>query len=295
MNICEIDGCDKKTVGRHLCRKHYIQWYRKFRIQNSDNIKKCSVDNCNGILDSKGYCGRHYQQFLKYGAIIKRTKYDPNEFIIDGNICRIKLYNEQCEEITETIIDSEDYDTVKNYKWGLWKEKDGSYYAITTIDNKRLSLAHCVLGHKSTMAVHIDHADRNKLDNRKENLRVATNSQNGHNSKLYKNNKSGYKGVHWNSFHEKWAASIRVNKKFIHLGYFTDKLEAANTYILAAKKYYGEFAFMNKDSKNKEETDESKDQKLTEDDILEIKTIDIFGFTSFLKGKKLLERPDIYA
>jgi len=295
MNICKIDGCNNKTVGRQLCRKHYIRWYRKFRIQNPDNIKKCNVENCNEIIDSKGYCGRHYQQFLKHGHIIERTRYDPNEFIIDGNICKIKLYNEKCEEITETIIDAEDYDIVKNYKWGIWKEKDGSYYAVTTIGNKRLSLAHCVLKHKSTMDVHIDHANRNKLDNRKENLRVATNSQNGHNSKLYKSNKSGYKGVHWNNFHEKWATGIRVNKKFIHLGFFVDKVEAANTYVLAAKKYYGEFAFMNKNEQLKNNEEKQDKSKNDIDDILELKTIDILGFISFLKGKKLLERPDIYA
>lgn len=66
----------------------------------------------------------------------------------------------------------------------------------------------------------IDHINRNPHDNRIENLREANLSQNNWNSRLNRNNKSGVKGVFWNSNENKWVARCYVNGKQYHLGYF---------------------------------------------------------------------------
>ena len=71
----------------------------------------------------------------------------------------------------------------------------------------------------------IDHKNRIRSDNRWNNLRPATNSQNKINGKAYKNNKSGYKGVYWNKNTKNWVASININKKQTHLGCFNSKKE----------------------------------------------------------------------
>jgi len=91
----------------------------------------------------------------------------------------------------------------------------------------------------------IDHINHNTLDNRKENLRIVTGSQNGMNQKLHKNNTSGYKGVHWFIYSKRWMAYIRLNSRKIHLGYFNSKIEAAYAYNYAALKYFGKFAKLN--------------------------------------------------
>lgn len=87
----------------------------------------------------------------------------------------------------------------------------------------------------------IDHINGIKTDNRICNLREATNAQNGKNLSLSKANKSGHKGVCFESFTNKWKAYIRVNRKMINLGRF-EKLEDAITIRKQAEQqYFGEW------------------------------------------------------
>ena len=72
----------------------------------------------------------------------------------------------------------------------------------------------------------VDHEDRAKSNNQTENLREATRSQNGQNTTLRSTNKSGFKGVDWHKRGRKWVASITVDRRDIHLGLFTDILDA---------------------------------------------------------------------
>lgn len=86
----------------------------------------------------------------------------------------------------------------------------------------------------------IDHANRNRGDNRLENLRLATLAQNGQNSKK-KPNKTGFTGVAWHKRAKAWRAMIRHNGKHMLLGYFNTSEEAGEAYKLAAKDLFGEF------------------------------------------------------
>ena len=88
----------------------------------------------------------------------------------------------------------------------------------------------------------IDHIDKNTTNNRIENLRPATKSQNRYNSKLNSNNKSGIKGVYWHKSFNKWIARASVNGKQKYLGCFDD-LELADLVAQEARdKYHGAFA-----------------------------------------------------
>lgn len=101
----------------------------------------------------------------------------------------------------------------------------------------------------------VDHIDGNGLNNLRSNLRFATMSQNIANSKVRKDNTTGYKGVSWfvGSKHPNgvwkskpsWTARIGINGKRITVGYFATKEEAARAYNKAAIKYHGEFAKLN--------------------------------------------------
>ena len=90
-----------------------------------------------------------------------------------------------------------------------------------------------------------DHINRDRLDNRRCNLRPATHSQSACNRGKPKNNTSGYHGVWWEKRREKWFVRISVKKKPIFLGYFDDLKEAARVYNEAVLKYHGEFAVLN--------------------------------------------------
>ena len=84
----------------------------------------------------------------------------------------------------------------------------------------------------------VDHINRNRLDNRKENLRFVTSTQNNINMGVCKINTSGYKGVNWDKRRQKWRARIKLHRKEIHLGYFETKEEAVNTRKAAEDKYF---------------------------------------------------------
>lgn len=94
----------------------------------------------------------------------------------------------------------------------------------------------------------IDHANRDKLDNRMSNLRNATKAQNQINAGVSRANTSGYKGVSraFKDGREKcWSAKISKNDKSIHIGMFATAEGAARAYDEAAKKYHGKFAYLN--------------------------------------------------
>lgn len=87
-----------------------------------------------------------------------------------------------------------------------------------------------------------DHKDGNGLDNRKPNLRPATNQQNAQNGTCHKGSTSKFKGVSWYSDYQKWRAAIYIAGKQKSLGYFDTEEAAALAYDAAAVKNFGDFA-----------------------------------------------------
>ena len=144
------------------------------------------------------------------------------------------------------IVDDEDYEKLVQWKW----HQSVSGYAIRN-DSIINGIQPKVYVHRLILNVpngfQGDHINRNKLDNRRKNLRICTPSQNQMNSKKRIDNASGLKGVTWKKRDNRWAAYIRVNKKLIHLGYFKDKNEAIWVRDQAALKYHSSFAFLNKE------------------------------------------------
>lgn len=85
---------------------------------------------------------------------------------------------------------------------------------------------------------HVDHINRDKLDNRMPNLRVCNDLENGQNANLSKANKSGVTGVWFNSKIGKWHAQIMVNRKNLYLGRYQNKEEAIKARKSAEEKYF---------------------------------------------------------
>ena len=84
----------------------------------------------------------------------------------------------------------------------------------------------------------IDHINGVRHDNRISNLRQATQKQNAENRGKGRNNKSGFKGVHWHGKAKKWRARIQHDGKHIHLGFFTDANLAHEAYKVAEKQFF---------------------------------------------------------
>ncbi len=88
----------------------------------------------------------------------------------------------------------------------------------------------------------VDHIDRDKLNNHYKNLRYVTRSENGMNVSKKTNNTSGYPGVTWHKATNKWHARIKVNSKYIHLGYFETQSEAIAARQAAVIMHHGIYA-----------------------------------------------------
>jgi len=200
-------------------------------------MKTCKVDKCYKKKSVNGFCRRHYDHIRLHGKILKRTRFDPNDFMFEDNICKIHLYDYHGNKITEAIIDKEDYKKIKNRKRHISK---GGY----VVDNNKIILSRFLIDLNDNNYF-VDHINMNVLDNRKCNLRICTNSKNQMNRGKQNNNTSGFKGASWHKMHNKWRSTIQKNRKQIHLGYFNTKNEAAKAYNVAAIKYHDEFAKLN--------------------------------------------------
>jgi hypothetical protein len=82
----------------------------------------------------------------------------------------------------------------------------------------------------------VDHKNRNGLDNRRSNLRIASHAQNMQNRGLDKHNRSGYRGVSWEKRWQRWRAVIQVDGRQQHIGHFKNIEEAASAVAEARAK-----------------------------------------------------------
>ncbi len=140
----------------------------------------------------------------------------------------------------EALVDDQDYEYLMQWKWHAGK---GGEYATR---DKSIHM-HQVLAELMNFPVGsiADHFNRDGLDNRRKNLRPATNQTNLMNRGPQVNNTSGFKGVTFDRSRGKWVAQLKKDQKRIYSARFDDKVEAAKSYNKAAKKHFGEFAYLN--------------------------------------------------
>lgn len=191
---------------------------------------------------------------MRNGVIRIGKKIGFNKYTINGDTTTIYISGKYGN--FECLIDTEDLEKVNDYHWYIHKHDSSQnpYYARTTMyirynpnENKKMKLAlmeSIIMGTASADVV--DHKNNNPLDNRKDNLRVVSKSENCSNrTGRNRNNKSGYRNVFWNTGLGKWQVSLCKNYKRICVGCFDDVEEAGRAAENARKQYYGEFAGSN--------------------------------------------------
>lgn len=223
LTVIEVDENSKIKNGKKL---RPSQWKYKCKCSCGKEINVGKMSLCSGNTRSCGCLNTESRK--KIGKANKKL----NKIKIEDNIIKILFFNSS----KFTIIDSKDYDKVKNLNWYI--DKHG--YAV----NKTKSL---IFMHRLIMSPPkdkvIDHINGNPLDNRRCNLRICTQAENLRNSKLCINNVSGHTGVCWEKRSQKWSAEIQINGKSIKLGRFAKKEDAVKKRKEAEIKYFKEFRY----------------------------------------------------
>lgn len=199
--------------------------------------KKCEV--CGEKVYCKNLCAKHYYQMKRYGKFLdnsSRSLYDPNEIIKYETYAEVIILNKRYEEKARVKIDLDDIDLIKEYKWAI----DGNGYASYSREKEKTVLMHRLITNCPKDML-VDHINHNILDNRKENLRIVTKSQNLMNRDLGRNNESGCNGVNWFKKSRKWMVRITVDNKIIYLGLYENLEDAIKVRKEAEEKYFGEY------------------------------------------------------
>lgn len=229
LTILELD--EKRNI-KELNRK----LNGEIKQNNTYYICKCACGNIKSVPKSNLKsgktlsCGCYQKEQMSKVALKYFKKYNKYDLSGEYGICYLADTNKK------VYFDIEDYKLIKNI---LWKTDECGYARGYDTKTKRLVRMHKVITNTDKNII-IDHINREKLDNRKENFRYATNSENRINSKTRTDNTSGIQGVRFEG--GKWRVRIFVNGKYIHLGMFDNFDEAVKIRLEAEKKYYGEFA-----------------------------------------------------
>lgn len=163
------------------------------------------------------------------------------------------IYNAAGEHIFKIkgitfVIDQEDIEIVARFKWHT---VNGYAHTWMNIGDKRTS----VYMHRLLMGLiskkydpkknEVDHKNRNRGDNRKDNLRLVSTSTNGQNRGKIHGTSSRFKGVSFFKSTGLWGSAISKDKKRKHLGSFKSEEDAARAYNNAAIELYGKDASLN--------------------------------------------------
>jgi hypothetical protein len=142
-------------------------------------------------------------------------------------------------------FDLDDYNFATTHYWSI----NGGGYAFATFHDIENNTYKPIIFHRHVMQLDntnfeiIDHKNRNRLDNRKENLRIANRTENSINKGIQSNNTTGIIGVSKNSHRGKtWRSRISYNKIQYLIGYFDDFEEAVYARLTSEKEYFGNFA-----------------------------------------------------
>jgi hypothetical protein len=143
------------------------------------------------------------------------------------------------------LVDDEDFEELSKYKWYVnsgYAARKRRHPDGTPEKTYHEYMHRSILGLEFGIRRAVDHINGDKLDNRRENIRECAQAENCRNRGRTKENKSGFKGVHWDATKRKWQATIRLGGKSKYLGRFDLPEDAHKAYCNAANQLHGEFA-----------------------------------------------------
>jgi hypothetical protein len=191
-------------------------------FRTDENLFVCNMHK--GFSISKK---EHILKMVKENEFNKQRKEfieSLNKELLDGHEFDIPLTNKYSLIIDFAFVSKSDFDEVNKYKW--FKTPDG--YAVKSYNQETASLMHRYILGKPDDCYMIDHIDNNKLNNRRENLRFVTSSENNQNRSKKLNTTSKYIGIYFTK--NKWRAQCATNCTRKYLGAFENEIDAAKRY-----------------------------------------------------------------
>lgn len=138
----------------------------------------------------------------------------------------------------ECLVDDDDFERVKKFKWGLHRQKNGHIYVRRRLDRKFVFLHSEIM--MPEKGKYVDHKNRNGLDNRRENLRVVTQSENILNSKHFKKKSElprGVTRVMYKGLLKGYKVQLRYLGICYYLGFYTSMTLAFAAYLKKVKEF----------------------------------------------------------
>lgn len=226
-------GDCKGIVDKERKKKHYMKTHPNAYIEKPKEFCVVCGEKKSASFNGLPYCNKHWLRMYFHGTTELVKRQSKNTYEISGNIAICKTAKGE-----RFLLDKEDLERCLKYSWCF---DPRGYLAATTSTGKHAVLHRFVLGLDGHDGNVVDHINGNKWDNRKINLRICTNSENGRNLKKKKNNTSGFPGVKAiNS--GKFRARIVINGKESGLGTYNTFEEAKEARIKGELKYFGEFS-----------------------------------------------------
>ena len=182
-------------------------------------------------------CSKHKKQIYEYGKITdptKRTTQDKNEYLLFDDHAEIVLRDRENNIVANAIIDLEDVDRCKQHKWSISKKNTNKSYVRCKNTKENMSLQRFIMGYDGPLVV--DHINRNTLDNRKNNLRIATVAENTANN--------GFSGI-YKVASGRWKVKLRrYGKDYYSFGSgfetFDDAVKFRNDILAYVDKHRSE-------------------------------------------------------
>jgi len=205
------------------------------RKTNANNvIWECQCDCGNITYVPSGDLQKEYGGTKSCGECSENQFEKQDEGYWLGEDCKGKIF----------IFNDIDYEFIKQHTWNI----DNNGYAMTMIDGKKVALHRLIMGVQNEN-ITVDHINKKRYDNRRNNLRICELQKNLWNKdkRSDKEYTSKYIGVHWHITKEKWIANIRLDDsgKQKHLGSFDNEIEAAKAYDKKCYEMRKDYAVLN--------------------------------------------------
>lgn len=230
-SLCSIPGCGRPRWARGWCNTHYAAWRRNGDplIDRRPRKGRCSIPGCNRLHKGHGLCDLHYQR-LKFRRDLLapvRHEIDISECIIDEQTARIPLWSKDGQIHAWALIDKEDFAWLNQWHWTITPRGYVNRRVTIGINKQTTIYMHRqILGLPHGDPHEADHINRNKLDNRRVNLRIVTRGQNAQNLDS-RGTTSPFRGVCWDRGRKKWMAYAGLNGCTHYLGHYDNEEEAA--------------------------------------------------------------------